>query len=65
MSLAESFLKTARDMLLMTENLKRLDSRVDRLADDVTGLDRRLTRIELMIELTKHSPRKRHTPELE
>jgi hypothetical protein len=64
MSIAESFLKTAKDMLMMSENIKRLDTRVDRIADDVEGLDRRIMRIELMIDLSKQSPRRRSTPEL-
>jgi hypothetical protein len=64
MSIAESFLKTAKDMLMMSENIKRLDTHVDRIADDVEGLDRRIMRIELMIDLSKQSPRRRSTPEL-
>jgi hypothetical protein len=64
MSIAESFLKTAKDMLMMSENIKRLDTRVDRIADDVEGLDRRIMRIELMIDLSKQSPRRRSAPEL-
>ena len=64
MSIAESFLKTAKDMLMMSENIKRLDTRVDRIADDVEGLDRRIMRIELMIDLSKQSPRRRSNPEL-
>jgi hypothetical protein len=64
MSLAESFLKTAKDMLMLSENIKRLDSRVDRIADDIGGLDRRIMRIELMIDLSNSSPRKRSRAEL-
>jgi uncharacterized protein Yka (UPF0111/DUF47 family) len=59
MSLAESFLNTARDMLMMSENIKRLESRVDRIADDVHSLDRRVMKIELMIDLAKQTPRNR------
>ncbi len=58
MSLAESFLSTAKDMLMMSENIKRLDTRVDRIAEDLKGLDRRLMKIELMIDLSKSSARK-------
>jgi uncharacterized protein YdcH (DUF465 family) len=64
MSLAESFLKTAKDMLTMSENIKRMDSRIDRIADDLTGLDRRIMRIELMIDISKQSSRKRPQAEL-
>jgi hypothetical protein len=65
MSLAEVFLKTARDILLMSENLKGLDTKVDRLVDDVYGIDRRITKIELMIDLSKQPRRKRPTLEIE
>jgi len=59
MSLAESFLNTAKDMLMMSENIKRMDSKIDRITGDLAGLDRRLMKIELMVELAKESPRKR------
>jgi hypothetical protein len=65
MSLAEVFLKTARDILLMSENLKGLDTKVDRLVDDVYGIDRRITKIELMLDLSKQPRRKRPTMEIE
>ena len=68
MSLAESFLSTAKDILLMSENIKRVDARVDRLADDLRTLDRRLMKIELMVDLAKqqqqHPPRRRAPKEL-
>jgi uncharacterized protein Yka (UPF0111/DUF47 family) len=64
MSLAESFLNTAKDMLMMSENIKRLESKVDRIADDVHGLDRRLMKIELMIDLSKRPAGKRAPREL-
>jgi hypothetical protein len=64
MSLAESFLNTAKDVLMMAENIKRIDSRLDRIAEDLTGLDRRIMRIELMIDLSKQIPRKSAPKEL-
>jgi hypothetical protein len=64
MSLAESFLTTAKDILLMSENIKRMDSRIDRIADDLTGIDRRVMRIELLIDLTKQTGRKGAPKEL-
>jgi len=63
-SLAESFLKTAKDMLMMSENIKRLDAQIDRMADGMSGLDRRLMRIEVLIDLTKGGAPKRSRPEL-
>jgi len=59
MSLAENFLSTAKELLMMTENVKRMDVRLDRLADDVAGVDRRLVRIETMVEISKISFGKR------
>jgi hypothetical protein len=65
MSLAESFLTTAKDILMMAENIKRMDSRIDRIADDLSGIDRRVMRIEVLIDLTKQqSGRKGSTKEL-
>jgi hypothetical protein len=65
MSLAESFLTTAKDILMMSENIKRMDSRVDRIADDLAGVDRRVMRMELLVELTKQqSTRKGSAKEL-
>jgi len=64
MSLTESFLSTAKDILMMSENIKRMDSKIDRIVDDMTGLDRRVMRIELMIDLSKAAPRKRSRSEL-
>jgi len=64
MSLAESFLTTAKDILMMSENIKRIDTRLDRIADDLAGVDRRVMRIELMIDLAKQTARKGTPKEL-
>jgi len=64
MSLAESFLGTARDILMMSENIKRMDSRLDQITDDLRGLDRRLMRIEVLADLAKQTPRRRAPKEL-
>jgi hypothetical protein len=65
MSLAESFFNTAKDLLTMTENIKRIDVRIDKLAEDHRSLDRRLMKIELMVDIAKeHQPRRRATKEL-
>jgi len=61
MSLAESFLTTAKDILMMSENIKRMDSRIDVITSDLAGLHRRVMKIELMIELSSQPPR-RHAP---
>ena len=53
MSLAESFLNTAKDMSMMSENIKRMDFRIDRITTDLAGVDRRLMKLELMVEIAK------------
>jgi hypothetical protein len=57
MSLADNFMSAAKQILLATENIKRLDEKVHRLADDVSGIDRRLIRIETFVEIGKSVPR--------
>ena len=64
MSLAESFLSTAKDMLMMTENIKRLEERIDRVSTDLTSVDRRVMRLEVMVDLAKDSSRRRTPKEL-
>ena len=61
MSLADAFLTTARDLLMMSENIKRMDSRIDKLVEDSRALDRRLMRIEVMVDLAKQPPHKPST----
>ncbi len=62
MSLADNFMSAAKQILLATENIKRLDEKVHRLADDVSGIDRRLIRIETFVEIGKSVPRRRTLP---
>ena len=64
MSLTESFLNTAKDLLMMSENIKRMDSRIDKIVEDNRTLDRRLMKIEVMVDLAKQQPRKRNPKEL-
>ena len=59
MSLSESFLNTAKDMLMMSETIKRMDSRIDRVATDLAGVDRRLMKLEVMVDLAKDESRAR------
>jgi hypothetical protein len=62
MSFAESFFTTATELLTMTENIKRMDSRVDKLAEENRSFDRRLMKIELMIDLAKERRPRGRTP---
>jgi hypothetical protein len=65
MSLAESFLSTAKEILMMSENIKRMDSRIDKLTEENRSFDRRLMKIELMVDLAKErQPRSRAPKEL-
>jgi len=62
MSLTETFLTTARDLLMMSENIKRMDSRIDKLAEEHRSLDRRLMKIELLVDLAKENKPRKRTP---
>lgn len=62
MSLTENFMSAAREILLATENIKRIDEKVHRLADDVASIDRRLIRIETFVEIGQRAPRRRTLP---
>jgi hypothetical protein len=62
MSLADNFMSAAKQILLATENIKRLDDKVQRLADDVSSIDRRLIRLETFVEVAQRSPRRRTIP---
>ncbi len=64
MSLAESFFTTAKDLLTMSENIKRMDSRIDKLNEESRSIDRRLMKIELMADLAQQAPRKRAPKQL-
>jgi hypothetical protein len=64
MSVFDSFLKTAGDLLTMSSDIKRMDSRIDKLTDENRSLDRRLMKIELMVDLAKQTPRRRISKEL-
>ncbi|MHB1699535.1 MAG: hypothetical protein ACYCSN_05250 [Acidobacteriaceae bacterium] len=62
MSLTEDFFSAAKQLLLATENLKRLDSKVERLADDVAGMNLRLVRVETMLAIETRPRRSRQLP---
>ena len=64
MSLSDTFLTTARDLFMMTENIKRMESRIDHITSDLASVDRRVLKIELMIEISKEHPGRRAHPEL-
>jgi hypothetical protein len=62
MSLTDNFMSAAKQILLATENIKRIDEKVSRLSDDVAAIDRRLIRIETFVELGQRAPRRRTLP---
>jgi hypothetical protein len=61
MSVADNFMSAAKQILLATENIKRIDEKVHRLADDVSSIDRRLVRIETFVEFAQQRPSRRRT----
>jgi hypothetical protein len=63
MSLTDNFLSAAKQILLATENIKRLDEKVHGLAADLALVDRRLVRIEALVEMAMPpNPRRRTLP---
>jgi hypothetical protein len=61
MSVAETFFNAGKQFLLATENLKRLDEKVSRLADDINGINARLVRVETVIAFDDQPRRARRT----
>lgn len=61
MSLADNFMSAAKQILLATENIKRIDEKVHRLADDLSSIDRRLIRIETFVEFAQQRPLRRRS----
>lgn len=47
-----------KDVLVLTEEVKRLNANTTKLADKVESMDKRLVRIETMIEIAKANPAK-------
>ena len=61
MSLAENLFIAAKELLLTSEHIKRLDDKVSGLAKDVSSMDHRLVRIEALVEFGQ-STRRRSLP---
>lgn len=57
MSVTESFLNAGKQFLLATENLKRLDEKVSRMTDDITGINMRLVRVETLLSVDRRPAR--------
>jgi hypothetical protein len=55
-------MSAAKQILLTTENIKRLDEKVHSLANSVTDIDRRVIRIEAFVELSQNLSRHRSLP---
>ena len=50
--------KVLKDVLLLTDEVKRLNTNTAKLTDKVEGMDKRIVRIETMIEIAKVNPQK-------
>lgn len=59
MAISDRFFKVIKDVILITEEVKRLNGQFDKLGDKIEAMDRRLVRIETMVEIaaTKALPR--------
>ena len=53
MGLGIEFLNILKDSVKLTDSVERLDNAVSGLKDDVIGIDKRLVRLETMVEIAK------------
>ena len=59
MAAGERFFKVLRDVLLLTEEVKRLNGQVEKLGEKVERIDKRMVRIETIVEIAEVSSGKR------
>ena len=50
--------KVLKDVLLLTDKVQQLNANTSKLVDKVENMDKRLVRIETMIEIAKVNPAK-------
>ena len=62
MSLVSDALAAMRDFVVLSEKVERIGELVDDLADEVQAQDRRLVRLETMVEMAQ-ADRTRRLPE--
>ncbi len=62
MSIAERILKGVRDVLRQQDKIETLTEAVKELAGEVRDLDRRMVRIETLVELSERQNRPRQLP---
>ena len=55
---AKGLFSVLKDVLVLTEEVKRLNANTSKLADKVESIDKRLVRIETMVEIAKVNPTK-------
>lgn len=53
MGLGVEFLNILKDSVKLTDSVERLDHAVSGLKDDVIGIDKRLVRLETMVEISQ------------
>lgn len=57
MGLGAEFLNILKDSVVLTDAVERLDNAVSGLKDDVIDIDKRLVRIETMVEMAQGQKR--------
>ena len=57
MGLGADFLSILKDSIKLTDSVERLNNAVEDLKDDVHSIDKRLVRLETMVEIAQ-KPRK-------
>ena len=59
MGLGVEFLNILKDAVKLTNSVERLDNAVSGLKDDVVNIDKRLVRIETMVEMAQGQNQKK------
>ena len=57
MGLGSDFLSILKDSIKLTDSVERLNDAVGGLKDDVHGIDKRLVRLETMVEIAQKQPK--------
>ncbi len=57
MGLGSDFLSILKDSIKLTDSVERLNDAVSDLKDDVHGIDKRLVRLETMVEIAQKQPK--------
>lgn len=57
MSVSEKILEALKGGIVMSERLTNLMNKIDRMDDDLRGLNNRLIRLETMVDIARSNPK--------